>query len=65
MTPRSSARFVAVSLSVPSIISLSRASSRARIAASRSAPSGLWQITNRSSSAILTSLTRRFPVTSW
>jgi len=38
------------SLSVPSMSSLSRATRRARVAASRSAPSGLWQMTNRSSS---------------
>jgi hypothetical protein len=65
ITPRSSARLMALSVPVPSIISLSWASSRARVAASRSAASGLWQMTNRSSSAILTSLTRRFPVISW
>src|SRR6266545_1962248 len=40
-TPRSSARLVALSLSVPVIVSASWASSRARTAASRSACSGL------------------------
>jgi hypothetical protein len=36
---------------------------RARIAASRSAPSRLRQMTNRSSSAMRISLTRRFAAT--
>ena len=41
MTPRSSARLSLASLSVPSMSSFSWAMRRARIAASRSAPSGL------------------------
>jgi hypothetical protein len=55
ITPRSSARLSLPSLPVPSMSSLSWAIMRARAAASRSAPSGLWQMTNRSSSAIRTS----------
>ncbi len=64
ITPRSSARLSWLSLSEPSVSSLSWAISRARMAASRSAPSGLWQMTNRSSSAMRTSLTLRLPATS-
>jgi hypothetical protein len=64
MTLRSSARLVALSLSEPAIVSVSWASSRSRTAWSRSAASGLWQMTNRSASLMLTSLTRRLPATS-
>jgi len=64
MTPRNSARLSLVNASLPAIVSSSWATSRARVAASRSAASGLKQMTNRSSSAIRTSLTFKFPVTS-
>src|SRR4051794_25382378 len=57
ITPRSSARFVGVSRSEPSIIASNWAMSRSRVAAYRSAASGLWQTTNRSCSPTLTSLT--------
>jgi len=64
--PRSSARFVAVSASVPAIVSSSLAISSARIAASRAAAPGLQQITSRSgASGSRTSLTCRFPATAW
>lgn len=62
--PAQFGRFVA-RLSLSLIISWSWANMRSRTAASRSAPSGLKQTTNRSESLILTSLTRRFPVRSW
>ena len=58
--PRSSARLVTVSRSVPSMRVVSLPTMISRSAASRSACSGLKQITNRSSSAIRTSLTCRF-----
>jgi hypothetical protein len=58
ITPRSSARLVVGSLSVPSISSVSWATRRARVAA-RSAASGLWQMMNRSCSLLRTSLTRK------
>src|SRR6266702_8588890 len=61
MTPRSSALLSLPSLSVPSMSSLSWVIRRARAVASRSAPSGLQPMTNRSSSAMRTSLTRRLP----
>ena len=44
---------------VPAIISLSRATRRARTAASRSALSGWWQTTKRSCPLTRTSFTRR------
>ena len=61
MTPRSSARLPTLSWSESLITSSSWAIIRALMAASRSAASGLKQMTNRSSSAIRTSLTLRFP----
>jgi hypothetical protein len=64
MTPRSSARLSRLSWSESRVMSSRRAIMRARTAASRPAASGLKQMTNRSSSAIFTSFTLRFPATS-
>src|SRR5438445_452148 len=50
---------------LPAMSSLRWVLIRARIAASRSARSGVWQMTKRSSSAMRTSLTRRLSATSW
>jgi len=62
--PRSSARFVALSWSVPAMSSSSWLISFARTAASRTAWSGLKQTMNRSpASGSRTSLTCRFPAT--
>src|SRR4051794_35835908 len=58
--PRSSPRFITGSVSDPAICSSSWATNCSRTWASRSAASGLWQITNRSVSEIFTSLTRMF-----
>ena len=64
ITPRSSARLSLLSWSESLIASSSCVSILVLMAASRSAASGLKQMTNRSSSAIRTSLTFRFPATS-
>ena len=62
--PRSSARFVTLSLSDPAIVSSSALIIFARTAASRTAWSGLKQTMNRSpASGSRTSLTCRFPAT--
>ena len=64
MTPRSSARLSLLRVSESLITSVSWAIMQARTVASRSAASGLKQMMNRSSSAMRTSLTLRFPATS-
>ena len=62
--PRSSARFVTLSLSDPAIISSSAVIIFSRTAASRTAWSGLKQMMNRSpASGSRTSLTCRVPAT--
>jgi len=58
--PRSSPRLPTERVSDPAISSPSWATNWARMCASRSAASGLWQITNRSVSETFTSLTRMF-----
>jgi len=49
ITPRSSARLVADSVSLPVMVCSSRKTMRSRVVRSRSAVSGLWQMTNLSS----------------
>ena len=56
--PRSSSRFIAGRVSEPAINSWSWVVNCSRMWASRVAPSGLWQITNRSVSDTRTSVTR-------
>jgi hypothetical protein len=58
--PRSSPRFITGSVSDPAINSSSWPTNCSRMCVSRVAPSGLWQITNRSVSDTFTSLTRTF-----